>query len=154
MVPGGVARHQVQQHVHAPPVGLGEQPLQILVGAVARGHGVIVGHVVACVSEGRIKAGIQPQGVAAQVKNIVQLFRDAVQVADAVGVGVPEGLGIDLIKNRVVKPLWHKSLSLLFQVCETMIQLEKTSCNGKFYGMLTGIHQQTGKLGFVERIDN
>ena len=102
-----MAGHQVQQDVHLPLVGGAEQFGQIPVGAVARGHLFIVPHIIACVLEGRIEAGIDPQGVAPQVPDIIQPGRDAGQIPDAVAVAVAETLRVDLVKNSVFQPLLH-----------------------------------------------
>src|SRR5699024_3474047 len=68
-------------------------------------------HIVAGVAEGRVKAGVQPQGVAAQRLDVVQLFDDAGQVADAVAVRIPEALGVDLVENALFQPVGHKTVS-------------------------------------------
>ena len=101
----GVSRNQVQQHTDASPVGLAKQSVQVVVGTVARSHLLIVAHVVTGVLEGRIEAGIDPKGVAAQRPDVIQLFNDAVEIANAIGVSVVEGLRIDLIKNCIIQPL-------------------------------------------------
>ena len=53
--------------------------------------------------------GIDPQSVAAQGADVVQFFGDAVQIANAVPVGIPERLGIDLVEYRVLQLLARHS---------------------------------------------
>ena len=86
-------------------VGDTEQFLRILQRAVARRHRLVVTDIVTGIGKGRIVKRIQPQGVAAQTFDIVQLLDNALQVTDAVTVGVIKGLGIDLIENRVFQPV-------------------------------------------------
>ena len=103
----GMAGHQVQQHVHVAGMGRAEQRGQVLVGAVARRHLFVVPHIIACVLERRVEAGVDPQGVAAQIPDIIQPGRDAGQIPDAVAVGIAETLRIDFVKYRVFQPLFH-----------------------------------------------
>ena len=85
-------------------VRLGEYPGEIFVRAVARSGGVVVLHVVACVAEGGLEAGIDPDGVAAEFPDVVQLFDYTVKIAYAVCVGVVEGLGIYFVKYCIIEP--------------------------------------------------
>ena len=114
MLHGGMAGNQVQQHMDAPLVGLGEQLLQILVGAVAGRCSIIIRYIIARVSEGRQEAGIDPQSVESQFFDVIQFADDAPEISDSVGVGIQEGLGINLIKNGIVQPLGHKGGSFHF----------------------------------------
>ena len=100
----GVARHQIQKDMDALLVGGPEQLLRILQGAVAGGDGLVIPDIVARVLEGRVIPGVDPQGVAPQAYDVVQLRRNAGNVADAVAVGIAEGLRIDFIKYRVFEP--------------------------------------------------
>ena len=101
---GGMAGHEVQEYPDALAVGLLKQVIQILVGAVARRDELVIAHVVARVLEWGIEAGIDPQRVAAQELDIGQLGGDTGEIADAIGVGIKEGLGIDFIEDRVPQP--------------------------------------------------
>jgi hypothetical protein len=107
VIQGGVAGDQVQKDPDVPPVGLVKNALEVLVGAVAGGGPVVVGDVVPRVSEGGGEAGVDPQSVAPQVPDVVQFFQDAGKVANAVGIGVAEGLGVNFIEDCVVQPFWH-----------------------------------------------
>ena len=97
----GVAGDQVEQDAHITLVGFVQQMLEVLHGAVARGYPAIVAYVVARVHERRIIYGIEPYGVASETLDIIELQRDAAQVAYAVGIGIVKALGIYLIKNTV-----------------------------------------------------
>ena len=85
-----------------------KQAHQILVGAVAGRHLFVVPHIVARILEGGIKAGVDPQCIAAQLLDIVQLFNDAGDVTDAIAVGIVEGLRINFVENCVFQPLFHE----------------------------------------------
>ena len=108
MLLAGVAGHQIQQHPDALFMGRVKQADQILVGAVAGRHLFVVPHIVARILEGGIKAGVDPQCVAAQLLDIVQLFNDAGDVTDAIAVGIVKGLRINFVENRVFQPLFHE----------------------------------------------
>ena len=108
MLHGGMPRHQVQQHMHSPLVRLGKQALQILVRAVPGRDAVIIRHIVPRVAEGRQEAGIDPQRVAAQPPDIVQLVDDPLKIADTVSIGIKERLGVNFVKYSVIQPFWHK----------------------------------------------
>ena len=122
---GGVTGNEIQQHVHVPPVGFIEEAAEILIGTVTGRDGVEVCHVIARITEGRLEAGVDPQRIAAKIADVIQLFDDALEVADAVGVGVVEGLGVDLVEDRVVEPLGllcchgHAPLHFHLQACAT-----------------------------------
>ena len=40
--------------------------------------------------------------------NVIELFRHAAQIADAIAVGVHKALGINLINNRTFEPITHR----------------------------------------------
>ena len=113
----GVAGNQIQQNPDPQRVGAAAQLRHILVGAVAGRNLLIVPDVVARILEGRVKAGIDPQGVAAETLHVGQLFGDAGKVADAVSVGVPEALRIYFIKYGVTKPGCRHNNSSVFCFC-------------------------------------
>ena len=104
IVDGGVADDVVEEDLQPALVGLGKQAAGILVRAVARRDAVVVPDVIAGVVERRIEERIQPDRVDAQALHIVQLRDDPRQIADAVAVGIEEGLGIDLVDDGVMDP--------------------------------------------------
>ena len=83
--PGGkvgaaVVEHHIQHHPDAPPMSLCHQALQIRIGAQVRVHQSVIPGVVP-VHRVRRKDRVQIDPVDAQVRQIVQLFADAGQVA-------------------------------------------------------------------------
>ena len=99
-----MTRNKVKENVHITLVGFVENLFQIFIRAVAWSCLEVIGNIIACVSEWGFKAGIYPDRIAAQLLDIIQLFDNAVKIADAVTVGIVEGLGIDLIEHCVIKP--------------------------------------------------
>ena len=119
---GGVGGAHVNRNAGAPPMGLGQQAFEVVVAAVSRVDLVVIGYVIAVVA-GRSHDRHQPQARHAQVTGggriaiveIVQLGDEAVQVANAVAVGVIEGCllytsdaadersSVDLGGRRIIK---------------------------------------------------
>jgi hypothetical protein len=100
----GVVRHPVEQQPQVPGVAVGQEPVEG--GEVAEGgiDGAVVADVVAEVGHGRPVDRRQPDGVHAQVDEVVEVVTDAGQVADAVPVGVGERTGINLIHDGITPP--------------------------------------------------
>ena len=90
MLVGGVARHEVEQHVNAAGMRLVKELYQVLVRAIPRRDLLVVTHVVACIHERRVKAGVNPQGIATQFRDVVQTLDDSLQVPNAIAVRVLE----------------------------------------------------------------
>ena len=103
--------NQIQQHMDPPQVCLLEQSVQILIRPVPGGHTFVVPDIISGILKGGIKARIDPQGIAAQIPDIIQLFRDPRQIADPIPIGIHKGLGIDLIKHRISQPADHTLIS-------------------------------------------
>ena len=97
-----MARNQVQQDVQAALVRLREQLLQVLIGAVPGSYGIVIGDIITRIHKWGYEAGVDPDGVASQILDIIQLADDTLKVADTVGIGVQEGLGVNLIEYCVV----------------------------------------------------
>ncbi len=72
--------------------------------AVLRMHVLVVGNVVAVVLERRGIEGHQPEGVDAEVANVVELGGQAREIADAVVVGIEERLDVELVDDGVLVP--------------------------------------------------
>ena len=100
----GMARNEVEDHMHTALMCGVEQCDEVFVGAVARRHLLVVAHVIAGVLERRFEARVQPDGVAAEILDIVQFRGDSGDVADAVSVGIGEGLRIDLVEHGIGEP--------------------------------------------------
>ena len=84
MLYGGVPRDKIEQDFHAAAVYLAEEPCKVIVCSVARRDGIIVGNIIACVSEGRLKERIQPYRVASEVFYIIEFLDDSVYISHAV----------------------------------------------------------------------
>ena len=98
---GCVAGDKVQKDADALFVRLFEEMVEIFVGAVAGGHFLVITDIVTCVFKRRIIAGIDPERIAAQTLDIIELFGDARDISDSVPVRIIKGLGIDLIEYCV-----------------------------------------------------
>ena len=101
---GGVPCHEVETDAHAALVGFFEESLQIGIGAVARRDLVEIADVITGIAEGRLEARVQPDRIASERADVIELGNDARQIADAVAVGVEEALRIDFIKEGVGEP--------------------------------------------------
>ena len=100
---GGVVHHQVHDQLHAPPVRLRQQPLQILHGAELGVHGPVVADVVAVVIHGAGVNGREPERGHPQLLQIGQLFQDALEVAHSVAVRIPEAARVNLVEHILFK---------------------------------------------------
>ncbi len=100
----GVVEHQVEDYADAAPVGFIQQALKVLHGAKAGIDGVVVGHIVAKVGVRCGEDGRKPDGVHAQVLQVIQLPADSVQIADAVAIGVGKRARVDLVDDAVTPP--------------------------------------------------
>lgn len=106
---GRVVEDEVEDHVDAAAPRLGDQPVEVLVGAERGVDRAVVGDVVADVAPGRDVDRREPQALDAQrgvgaVVEVVELLHDAAQVADAVAVGIPEGARVDVVDGPALPP--------------------------------------------------
>lgn len=107
-------------------MGLAQETLEIVQRPIVRVHVVVIGDIVAVVLERRGVERQNPDGGHAQVGQIVELLGQAVEIADAVAVGIPKALDMDFIDDRVLVPQgiigerpllgWHGRI-LLAGVC-------------------------------------
>ena len=96
--------HQIHHDLQTALVRFGKQLVHILQRAEQRIDILIIGNIVAIVIlRGPVDRG-QPQHVHAEVGQIIETAGDALQVADAVAVGILEGTRIDLVDDRVGPP--------------------------------------------------
>ena len=100
----GVVEHHVHHDADAAPVGGGDQLLEVRHGAVSRIDGAVVRHVIAVVHLRRYVDRRQPDGVDAQLLQIVQPPRHAGQIAVAVAGAVLKTLRINLVDDAVLPP--------------------------------------------------
>ena len=104
MLVGRVVDHEVGDDPDAARVrGLGQR-LEVGDGADRGVDLAKIGDVVAVVLQGRGVDGHQPEAVDAQLLEVVELRRQADQVAVAVAVGVVETPDVDLVEDGVLVP--------------------------------------------------
>jgi hypothetical protein len=107
MLDRGVGRHQVEQHPEPAAVGGGEQPVEVLEGAVRGIDPGVVADVVAEVGHGGGVDRREPDRVRAEPGDVVEAPLDAGKVADAVAAGVLKRAGVDLVDDGVPPPRRH-----------------------------------------------
>ena len=100
----GVVDDQLDEDLEVPIVRGADECLEVVERAVAGMDAAIVGDVVAVVFERRGEKGQQPDARDAERLHVIELLREALEVADAVVVAVEEGLDVDLIDDRVFVP--------------------------------------------------
>jgi len=105
MLVGGMVDDQIHDDLQPALMGFGEQLVHIFQCAEQRIDVLIVGDVVAVVVLRGFEDRGQPQHIHAEVGEIIEPAGDALQVADAIAVGVLEGARIDLVDHRV-RPPW------------------------------------------------
>ncbi|MCY1365290.1 hypothetical protein D9M69_521300 [compost metagenome] len=101
---GGVREHLVDDELQAQRMHACAHRVEVGQRAVQRIDRAIVGHVVAEVLHGGAEEGRDPDRVDAQAGDVVELRRDAGQVADAVAVAVHEAARVDLVDHRAPPP--------------------------------------------------
>ena len=109
----GVVDNQIHDDFHVPLMGTVQHLFESLHAAEFRGDVHIVGDVIASVGTGGGVDGGEPDAVAAQALDVVQLFVDTQQVAHTVAVAVLKGPGPDLIEYLVLVP------AVSFHSCST-----------------------------------
>jgi hypothetical protein len=100
----GVVHHHVGDDLDASAVGFLDEGGGVGQVAVLGQHAEEVGYVVAAVAQGRLVEGQEPEAVDAEPLEVVELGRDAGQVAGAVVVGVVEAPHQDLVEHRLLEP--------------------------------------------------
>ena len=104
MLIGGVVQNHIQDNPDTALLGLFEQTIKIRERSVLRIDGVVIGDVV---SEIHLRRGIErrdPDGVDAQVFQIIEMTRYAIEIADSVAIAVSETAGIDFVDNCFLPP--------------------------------------------------
>ena len=109
---GGVVDHVVHDHADVALLCFGDKVVEIRHAAVERIDGGVIGDVVAVVDARRGIHGRDPDGVDAEVMQVVEARRDALDVADAVAVGVLKAARVDFVDDRVPPPLGAGGLIL------------------------------------------
>jgi len=101
---GGVVEHHVEQHADVALFCFGDEAVEVRERAVLRVDSFVVGDVVAEVDLRRRVHGRDPDRVDAEMLEVIQALGDAVEVADAVVVGVLETARINFVDDGVVVP--------------------------------------------------
>ena len=101
---GGVVDDELGDDADVAAMRLRHEALEVLHRAVARMDVLVVGDVVAVVSERRRVERQQPERVDAEALEVVELLRQAGEVADAVVVAVEEGADVRLVDDGVLVP--------------------------------------------------
>jgi hypothetical protein len=103
----GVVRHEIENDLQAARMRRRDQRVEI--GERAE-HRIDIGIVRDIVAEVRHRRGIDrrdPDGVSAELDQMIEPRRDALQVTDAVTVGVLKRARIDLIDDSALPPAMH-----------------------------------------------
>ena len=104
MLIAGMVHHQFGDDADAAAMGLVEEGLEIVEGAVSGIDGGIIGDVVAVVAQGRRIEGEDPEGGYAQIGEIAQAAGEAGEIAEAVAVAILEAFHVGLIDDRFAVP--------------------------------------------------
>ena len=104
MLIGGVVEHHFDDHPYAALVGSLEKRLEVLESAVTRMDRTIIGDVVAVVAQRRREKRHQPDSIDAQFLQVVELLRQAAEIADAVRVAIEKCADVDLVDDGVLVP--------------------------------------------------
>ncbi len=96
--------HQVEQHAHATPAGLGDQLVQVGQRAKLRVDAGVSTDVIAPVRVRRRHGGGQPEAVYPEPGQVVEALDDAAQVPIPVSIGVAPGPYVQLIEDGAVPP--------------------------------------------------
>ena len=104
MLVGGVVDDQLGDDAQAPAVRLADELTEVGPRPVRRRDVVIIGDVVPVVFHRRRIERQQPHRVDAQIANVVELFGEPCDVADAVVVGVEKRLYVKLVDDRILVP--------------------------------------------------
>src|SRR5208282_5531111 len=99
-----VIRNKIHNHADLAFLGLTDELIEIRHGAKLRVDGRVVGNVVAKIDLGRRINRSDPDGVYAEILQIVQTRSDTVQIADTVAVRVLKPARIYLVEDGVFPP--------------------------------------------------
>ena len=102
---GAVVVDEIHDDAHVALLRLGDQLLHVGERAEVGMDAAVVADVVAVVDHGGRIDGREPQCARAERLQVVELFRDAADVARALAARVVEALGIDLVDGGVLPPM-------------------------------------------------
>ena len=101
---GGVVDHEVHQQLHAAPMDVGQQLVEVLESAEQRVDVLVVADVVAVVVHRRAVDRRQPDDVDTELLEVVEVLPDADEVADPVTGRVGEAARVDLVDDGRAPP--------------------------------------------------
>ena len=112
MLRAGVVHHQIEDDADAALVRFLQKALEVRVGPVVPGDGLVVGGVVSVIAR-RFKDRHEPDRIDAEVGGgggiaiveVIEFLDQAVEVADAIGPGIREAADEDLVEHRSTGPL-------------------------------------------------
>src|SRR5258708_34585276 len=99
-----MVQHQVGDDFNAAPVSAIQKILEIAQCAVIRVNSVIIGDIVAIIFEWGWVGGHNPQAVDAQLLEVIELARQALNISVAIGIAVKKGAYVHLIEDRIFVP--------------------------------------------------
>ena len=94
-----MSRNEVKKNVYPALVSLLKNTFEVFVRAVSRSGFSVIGNIIACISERGFKARVYPYRITAKLFDIIELFNDAVKVADTVTVRIIEEFG-DIFRRK------------------------------------------------------
>src|SRR5512133_1032889 len=103
MFTGSVIEHQINDDLNITLVRLFKKAFEIVHRPIFRIDRVVIGHIIAMIGGGGIDRH-KPDALDPQALQIIQLFSDAVEIADAIPVTVAEGANKNLIEDGVIPP--------------------------------------------------
>ena len=101
---GGVRDYLVDHDLEAKLVGPGDEPVEILQRAEQRVNRAIILDIIAKILHRRFEERAEPDGVNAEICNVVEVRGNAVEIANAVAIGVGEGARVNLVNDRAAPP--------------------------------------------------
>jgi hypothetical protein len=104
MLIGGVVDHELGDDAELSALGFQHEAAKVRHRAEIGIDVVIVRNVIAVVSSGRRIERQEPQRRDTEILQIIQLFRQSGEIADAVAVAVEKRLDVQLIDDRVLEP--------------------------------------------------
>ncbi len=114
MLIGSMTEHLIHHHLETEFPGPLRQPVKILQSSEHRIHRAIVANVVAEIFHRRLEERRHPKAINPQPGNVIELFGNARQVADAISIAVRETSRIDLIDDSAAPPFVLRASALPF----------------------------------------
>src|SRR3990172_641329 len=105
MLIGSVVEDEIEDDAETARVRAVEEALEIVERPVLRRDARVVGHVVPAIELRRGVVRRKPEGVNAEVIQVIQPRHDAREVADAIPIPVRKTARVDLIKDGGLSPL-------------------------------------------------